>query len=507
MSSVKDMIMMLDAAKLEEEKEARLAAQRSLEEQQLIAQQEAEERRLQEEAEKKRLEDEREKEREKWHVSEEEAAKEVAEMKQALLKRIEKPKPKEKKIVKDIQTIVIDLGSNAVKVGFAGEDAPRVVVSSIAGFIKDVEKMDLEKHAHVTKDFYFGDEVWLYADVLEIKRVIEKGVIQNYEMFELFLKYVLIEELKLTLDELKDYPVLITEPPLSPQANREKLCRLMFDTFNVAALYVANTSTLAIFGLGKTTGVVVDIGHEVSMCAAVYHGEVIPSTVKRLNIGGRNLDVYLSKLLSEKDIFISPDKGFESLILRDMKERTCYVAYDFKTEMKKVNQTTIVRSAWAGGNRVEVVYDVGGHGNSELPGFEDKTIPDEIKVDYERFQCPEALFDPALHLGMDLIIPGVHKMVQESIKSIPIDLKRDMYANIALSGGTTLLRGFADRLRKELRTITPDSVEINIMDSSQRHLAVWRGGSTIASSKGFNFHWISREEYSEYGLALLISTK
>eukprot|EP00056_Hartaetosiga_gracilis_P021660 m.25623 g.25623 ORF g.25623 m.25623 type:complete len:510 (-) comp9199_c0_seq2:67-1596(-) len=507
-NSVKDMIAMLDAEKIKQQEEAREAARRSQEEKERLALEASMERKRQEEEERKRLEMEREAERKRWHVNEDEAAKEVEEMKKAMLSRLEKPKPKPKVVVKDIQTIVVDLGSNAVKVGFAGEDAPRAVVSSIAGYIADIGKMDLEKHAHINKDYYFGDEVWLYADVLEIKRVIEKGVIQDYTLFELFLKYVFTEELKISLEELRDYPILVTEPPLSPLANREKLCRVMFDTFDIAALYVANTSTLAIFGLGRVTGVVVDIGHEVSMCAAVYHGEVIPSTVKRLNIGGRDLDVYLSKLLKEKDIVVSPDKGFESLILRDMKERTCYVAYDFRAEMKKVTQTTIVRSAWAkGGNRVEVTYEVGGHGNDMLPGYEDRVIPDEIKLDYERFQCPEALFDPNHFIGTDFLICGVHRMVQESIKSIPIDLKREMYGSIVLSGGTTLLKGFADRLQKELRTITPNSVEIHIMDSQQRHLAVWRGGSTIASTKGFNFHWISREEYQEYGVELLNSTR
>eukprot|EP00043_Microstomoeca_roanoka_P008224 m.79330 g.79330 ORF g.79330 m.79330 type:complete len:508 (+) comp14153_c0_seq4:182-1705(+) len=506
--SVKELVGLLEAEKLKEEKmQLQLARERAEQLKTMQLEAEAEARKAAEE-EQRRHEEELAAERAKWHVDEDASQEEVAEMKRLLLQRLEKPKPKPVIKLQDIRTIVIDLGSGSIKAGFAGEDAPRVVMSAIVGFIKDVEAMDLEKHAHIDRDVYFGDEVWLYADVLEIKPVISRGAIVDYVLFERLIKHLLVEEMKIPLEELRDYPVLVTEPPLNPKVNRERICRLMFDTLDIAALFVANTSSLALFGTGNVTGVVVDIGYEVAISVAVYHGEVVPTSLKRLDVGGRDLDARLAQLLRDRGYSISMDRAFEALVLRDMKERCCYVAYDYAAELKKVNQTTLVRSAWArGGNSVSIDYDVTAHGNADLPGFENRSIPDKISFDSERFTCPEALFDPLTAFNIDFLIPGVHKMVQETIKAVPIDLKRAMYQHVALSGGTTLLPGFADRLRKELREIAPPSVEINIDDKPNRHLAVWIGGSVLAASKNFNFHWISREEYKEYGVELLHSTR
>ena len=114
----------------------------------------------------------------------------------------------------DITTIVIDLGSGMIKAGFAGEDAPRWMFSSVVGSIEDVEKMDLVKHKHVTKDYYVGDAVWPLHDVLKIRRVIKGGVVQNWQDFELLLSLLFFEEMKLKPEELVNYPVMCSEEPL-----------------------------------------------------------------------------------------------------------------------------------------------------------------------------------------------------------------------------------------------------------------------------------------------------
>lgn len=102
--------------------------------------------------------------------------------------------------VQDIPTIVIDVGSNTIKAGFAGEEAPLVMASAVAGHVRSVHLMDIEKHAHVNKDVYVGDEVWAYKDALNIRRVVAKGVVQHWDDFELLLRQILFEEMKLPED-------------------------------------------------------------------------------------------------------------------------------------------------------------------------------------------------------------------------------------------------------------------------------------------------------------------
>jgi actin-related protein len=173
-----------------------------------------------------------------------------------------------------------------------------------------------------------------------------------------------------------------------------------------------------------------------------------------------------------------------------------------------------------------------------------------IEIGQERFLCAEALFDPEVYLGrQDAILNGIHSMVTETIRSLPIDLKRDMYDNIILSGGTTLLPGLAERIKAEVKRLVPPTVEVTVsskgckpgrtttmafglpmrypferqdpcslLDASgshppqvhapvNRHLAVWAGGSVLASTQHFNGHWISRDEFEAYGSDLLHATR
>lgn len=278
---------------------------------------------------------------------------------------------------------------------------------------------------------------------------------------------------------------------------------LLFEKFKVPAVFIANTSTLAMYSTGQLTGVVVDIGYNVSSSVAVFDGDVVPRTMCRLDVGGADLDTHLCKLLNDRGYSLRESKPFDSFIIRDIKERLCYVAEDVDAEKMRLSSSQ-VRSAWAkSGQANEVTYDVTGSGNDMLPGFDSRTLPDTLTIGPERFLCAEALFDASICRGHDLLITGVQKMVQETIRNCPIDLTKPMFANIILAGGTTMLPGFAERLRKELRAGAAPSVIINVIDKPTRYFAAWIGGSILASTRNFNPHWVSRDEYLRYGPDML----
>eukprot|EP00039_Didymoeca_costata_P031272 m.33961 g.33961 ORF g.33961 m.33961 type:complete len:497 (+) comp8641_c0_seq2:117-1607(+) len=488
-SSVSDVIRMLDATHVAEQEAARRRREEERieyeKQQKLLAEQE----KIWKAEEEKRKEEAAKAERERWRVDEDEAAKEVARLKKEFREKVE-PKSRPKSVhIKEIPTLVIDIGSNTIKVGYAGEEVPVVMVSSVAGHVRGEHFMDLDRHAHVDKDAYYGDEVWALKDVLTIKRIVKKGVIQDWKDFEELLSQILFEELKLPKD-LSEYPVLLTEPPFTPRKQREKLMTLMFDKYNVAAVYVSNTATLSMFSTGTVTGIVVQVGYEVATSVAVFEGEVVPNSLKRLDLAGYELDLYLIRLLNQRGYRFNELSILDNFIARDIKEQLCEVASD------EAEYAEAIREA------PPEPYDVSSNGNDLLPGFDKKTYPDTLQIGSERFMCPEALFDPRAYLGKDLAVAGIQKMVEETVAAVSIDLKRPLYKNVVLAGGTTLLTGFAERLRTELKLIVPQSVEVNIRSPNQRHVAAWAGGSVLASAKSFNFHWVSREEYDEYGLEL-----
>lgn len=428
-------------------------------------------------------------EREKWKVDEEAQGAEVAAMKAAFRKKVEPKKAAKKVEIKDIPTVVIDLGSSTIKVGYAGQDAPLQVVSAVVGHVRGEHFMDLEKHAHVDKDVYVGDEVWAFRDVLQVKRVIKNGVVQNWADFELLLKHILHEDMGLPAD-LHEYPVLLTEPPLNPKANRETLMKCMFETFNFAAVYVANTATMSLYSTGAVTGIVIECGYDVSTSVAVFEGEPIPNSLRRLDVAGKELDNYMIRLLNMRGYRFNELRAIDQFLIRDIKESLCEVASD------------AAALAEAKAEAPEEEYNTASNGNDMLPGYEKKAVPDVLSIGNERFDCPEALFNPGPITGKDLLVPGLQKMVQQTAEAVAMDLVKPLYANVLLSGGTTMLTGIVHRLEEELKAIVPPTVTVNVKAPPQRHIAVWAGGSVLAMAKSFNFHWVSREEYDEYGCEL-----
>ena len=363
--------------------------------------------------------------------------------------------------------IVIDNGSGMCKAGFASEDAPRAVFPCIIGRPKHPDVMvGMEQH-----DSYVGDAALVRRGVLSIRYPIEHGIVTNWDDMEKIWHHTFYNELRVDPDQ---HPVMLTEAPLNPKANRERMTQLMFETFGVPAMYVSIQAILSLYSAGRTTGCIFDSGDGVSHIVPVYDGYCLPHAVARIDIAGRDLTDYMGKILTERgySFFTSSERE----IVREIKEEVAYVALDFDAEMQKSIDSS----------EVDTFYK----------------LPDEqmITIGSERFRCPEVLFQPGM-LGKECA--GIHQQTFETIMKCDIDLRKDLFNNIVLSGGTTMYKGIAERMTKELNAITPAGMTVRVIAPPERKYSVWIGGSILTSLNTFQTNWITKDEYDESGPSIV----
>ncbi|KAI9326454.1 actin family [Zopfochytrium polystomum] len=365
----------------------------------------------------------------------------------------------------DGAAIVIDNGTSVCKAGFASDDGPAR-----------------------RKDAYVGDEAQAKRGILSLRYPIDRGVVTNWEDMEriwfggtaqtrFFLRLVAAGTIHSTTSCVllpRSTPFYSAEAPLNPKANREKMMQVMFETFNVPAFHVSIQAVLALYAASRGFGVVLDSGEGVTHVVPVYEGYSMPHAVHRMNLAGRDITHHLHRIMRDRGYSFATNADLE--IVREIKERLCYVSFDHDRELATAGTTPALEKAY------------------ELPDGQ------VITLGSERFRAPEVLFQPSL-VGMDF--PGVAEATYSAIMKCDIDLRRELYYSVVLAGGTTMLSGMAGRMQLELARRAPPSAQVRVLAMPERKVCVWIGGAILATLSTFRQMWVSRQEYEENGARIV----
>jgi len=373
--------------------------------------------------------------------------------------------------------IVCDNGTGFVKCGFAGANFPTAIFPAMVGrpimrYEESIDNVEI-------KDIMVGDEAAKLRSMLQITYPMDNGIVRNWDDAKHVWNYTFFERLQINPKECK---IMLTEPPMNPMQNREKMVQVMFEDYGFQACYIAIQAVLTLYAQGLLTGVVCDSGDGVTHIVPVYEGFSLPHLIKRLNVAGRDVTRYLIKLLLLSGYAFNRTADFETV--RQIKERLCYVGCDLELEKRLALETTTLIKKY------------------KLP---DGRV---IKVGRERFEAPECMFNPGL---IDCDQVGMGEMVFDTINKADMDTRAEFYNHVVLSGGSTMYPGLPSRLEKEIRDLYTQKVlkgdqeaakrfKCRIEDPPRRKHMVFLGGAVLADiMKDKQAFWMNKSEYDELG--------
>jgi actin beta/gamma 1 len=360
--------------------------------------------------------------------------------------------------------IVMDIGTALSKIGFAGEDNPRFIIPTIPT-TPLMKKSGLIRPATVSDDIRRKPVV--QTKFIHGKSILERGVIKNWVAMENFWRAVFYD--KLRVDPTR-HPILLADTPLNTADNKNKIAQIMFEKIGVKSLLIILQPSLSLYASNRTTGCIVDIGEGVTKIVPISEGYVFTPAIQLMDVSGVDITRYLLRLLREAGYPLTSTA--EKQIAIDIKETLCYVSSDVGGELE-IMKTSLDN---------EKIF--------KTPEGED------IKLRNELFMAPECLFQPIL-LGKEL--PSLSESIIQSISSCDMNLRRKLYNNIILSGGSSKFPGLKERLKKEISKHVPDSIEVNIIAPQEREIATWVGGSIFSSLPSFSNLSLTKEQYEEKG--------
>jgi len=312
---------------------------------------------------------------------------------------------------------------------------------------------------------------------VDITYPMEHGVVENWQDMELLWRYCY----EAIGEEPEDQPVLLTEAPFTPAKTKEKMAEIMFESMEVPALQIKMQAMCSLFASGRTTGLCLDSGDGVTHSVPVVDGFVQGLAILRTNIAGRDITRQLKRMLFDQGYNFSTHRELQ--FVREIKEKTCYVALDFDAEMRLAEGK---------------IPELDGRTPDDLKMTHELPDGQEIEIREERFRATEVLFQP---LKIEEESPGIQEVTWNSIKACGVDTRKQLLANVILSGGNTMFKGLGPRLQSELQLLAPPGAQvIKVLEDPKRYESVWVGASVLANLESFADEWLTKDEYDDQGV-------
>lgn len=409
----------------------------------------------------------------------------------------------------EVGALVFDPGHFSLRVGYAGEDCPKAEIPSWVGTSPDLseaDQMDTDEEIKSKKKYHIDTAQLNFPKKdMEVSSFMKDGMINDWDMFEEVLNY---SYKKIIQSESEFHPVLFSEAPWNKKDKREKLCQLMFEKYNVPAFFLVKNAVLAAFANGRSTALVIDSGATHTSAVPVHDGYVLQHAIVKSPLGADFLTGQCQQLLGDQGVeVVAP------YMIKDKRETNC----GEKPKWTRKSNLPEVTKSWQDHQMREVVRDfqhnvlqVHDQPFSEEAVGQIPQVPHEFPNGYndeygiDRFRIAEVLFDPSgirgpTNTGAML---GAAHVVTTSVGMCDVDLRPQLYGNVVVTGGNTLMQGFNDRLNRDLGIKTPSTMRFKLISANgaqERRYGSWIGGSILGSLGSFQQMWVSKQEYEEGG--------
>uniref|UniRef100_A0A9L0RM56 Actin epsilon 1 n=1 Tax=Equus caballus TaxID=9796 RepID=A0A9L0RM56_HORSE len=320
------------------------------------------------------------------------------------------------------------------------------------------------------KDWFIGDEVQKKWGQLNLQQPISRATITNWDNVEKIWHHSFYQVLRIAPEQ---HPLMVTEPPLNSMSVKDRMSQILFESFNVPALYLANQGVLSLYSSGQTSGTTIESGEGMTYIVPISDSCPLNQSTIQMDVAGQDLTLYLLQQLSDSghSLVSTADREY----VRDVKEKCCYVALDFDKEKEEASPPSSAQKY-------------------QLPDGR------EIHLGQERFFCPEALFQTSL-IGRNR--PGIHLTAFQSISSCRRGLWKVLFGHIILSGGTSSCLGLRDRMQRELCSLVTPAINVKVSASPYSSYSAWVGGSILCSLSTFKDMWVTNDEYKEMGSSVV----
>lgn len=375
------------------------------------------------------------------------------------------------------QSLVLDFGTACTKAGWSNQGESTFQIPSVVG-------RGRHKGAMLTlglKDSYVGRQAQQLRGILSLRQPFKQGLVQHWDDLEILWDYIWNQACSKV--PTNDGKVLVSVPPLCPASDWRRLAEIILETPGVGGVYLANKSVLSMYGGGRTTGVCVDSGEDMTYIVPCLEGSPLPDATLILKMGGKHVTDRLLSLLTHgkysfpDDTFLLWKRGGRSSnrftvasrrdVVREAKERFCKVAPASNTTSNEEEQVL------------------------RLP---DGNI---VVVGNEAFQASEVLFQPELAKKK---YSGLHELVHASVMKCDEKVRPMLLSNIMLTGGNSLLSGLDARLANELTKLFPKNTKVKVQAQNGRENFTWDGGAHLCGLSSFQRLWLTKQDYKESGL-------